>query len=376
VNENDFTNRQANIDQLRKEYDTTLAEYTTLMNKLTGATNGFFDRVNPNNPYLNKTVVFTTGHVCYVTNQGVVKYISNMEIWRSSNIPQEVQVNLNIPWHDSYSTPGTPIPTNPPLISGTFVQLGQSFGNEGENVFVNQLVSNPQDKYIGCYNDKPQATEIKFVPKMNSSNTVSGYTSRASSIYLNDNNIWGPWAAFDKTKDIVFGIFYTGDSQSRDYISPNRTIYNPNGRIGIDDACAFSYIPLKTQVVPFYLWDIKNNQSVSNIFGNQENNWSADIFSYNYQGIDRLYAASRNFQPDPNINQINYHKGWIYNVNDYSNLPDPINDATGEFDYKPKDGIPGSYLLGAPFYFYFGLTKGASAFDRFTAKWIDTDGFV
>jgi len=182
---------------------------------------------------------------------------------------------------------------------------------------------------------------------------------------------------FDKTKDIVFGIFYTGDSQSRDYISPNRTIYNPNGRIGIDDDCAFSYIPLKTQVVPFYLWDIKNNQSVSNIFGNQENNWSDDIFSYNYQGIDRLYAASRNFQPSPSIDQINYHKGWIYNVDDYSTLPaNPINDATGEFDYKPKDGIPGSYLLGAPFYFYFGLTKGASAFDRFTAKWIDTDGFV
>jgi hypothetical protein len=181
---------------------------------------------------------------------------------------------------------------------------------------------------------------------------------------------------FDKTKDIVFGIFFTGDSQSRDYISPNRTIYNPNGRIGADDACAFSYIPLKTQVVPFYLWDIKNNQSVSNIFGNQENNWSSDIFSYEYQKIDRLYSASRNFQPDPNINIINYHKGWIYNVDDYSTISNPINDATGEFDYKPKDGLPGSYLLGAPFYFYFGLTKGASAFDRFTAKWIDTDGFA
>jgi hypothetical protein len=29
--------------------------------------------------------------------------------------------------------------------------------------------------------------------------------------------------------------------------------------------------------------------------------------------------------------------------------------------------------MGAPFYFYFGVTKGASAFDRFTTKWIDTD---
>jgi hypothetical protein len=115
---------------------------------------------------------------------------------------------------------------------------------------------------------------------------------------------------------------------------------------------------------------------VSNIFGNQENNWYFDDFSYNYQGIDRLYSASKNFQPDPNINIINYHKGWIYNVDDYSTLSNPINDATGEFDYKPKPGLPDKYLMGAPFYFYFGLTKGASAFDRFTTKWIDTDGFV
>ena len=212
IDNTDYSGQQENIDQLRAEYNATLNEYQDLTSKLQGATSNFFDRVNPNNPYLNKTVVFTTGHVCYVTNQGVVKYISTMEIWRSSNIPQEVQVNLNIPWHDSYSTPGTPIPTNPPLISGTFVQLGQSFGNEGENVFVNQLVSNPQDKYIGCYNDKPQATEIKFVPKMNSSNTVSGYTSRASSIYLNDNNIWGPWAAFDKTKDMYWHSLVSADT--------------------------------------------------------------------------------------------------------------------------------------------------------------------
>jgi hypothetical protein len=84
-----------------------------------------------------------------------------------------------------------------------------------------------------------------------------------------------------------------------------------------------------------------------------------------------LYSASKNFQPSPNITQINYHKGWIYNVDD-----NPINPVTGELDYKPEPGIPEKYLTGAPFYFYFGLTKGASAFDRFTTKWIDTDAFV
>jgi len=203
IDESDYSGQQGNIDQLRQEYNTTLREYQNLTGKLQGATANFFDRVSPRNPYLNKTVVFTTGHVCYVTNQGVVKYIGTMEIWRSSNIPQQVQINLGIPWQDSYSTPGTSIPTTPPLLSGTFVQLGQSFGNEGENVFVNQVLTNPQDKYIGCYNDKPEDTNILFVPIMNNTNNVSGFGSWCSSIYLNDNR-WGAWAGFDRNPNTIW----------------------------------------------------------------------------------------------------------------------------------------------------------------------------
>ena len=200
------------------------------------------------------------------------------------------------------------------------------------------------------------------------------YPEPVSSDIISRSSLYLP-TDFTQVKNVVFGIFYTGDSQSRDYISPNRIIYNPNGIIGGNDSCSFAYIPVKTQVVPFYLWEIKQNESpTDNIFGTQSNNWFFDDFSYDYQGIDRLYGglnSSRTFQPDPNINIINYHKGWIYNVND-----NHINSATGEFDYKPENGIPGKYNLGAPFYFYFGLTKGASAFDRFTTKWIDTDGFA
>jgi YVTN family beta-propeller protein len=181
-------------------------------------------------------------------------------------------------------------------------------------------------------------------------------------------------------KDITFGIFYTGDSQLRDYISPNRTLYNPDGLIGINNDCNFTYIPVTTQTVPFYLWQIFNNSGNDNIFGKQTNDWvfggaGANAFKYGYQKIDRLYGGvngSRTFQPSPSVTEIKYNKGWIYNVDG----PLVINPATGESDYKPEPGISGKYNLGAPFYFYFGLAKGASAFDRFTAKWIDTDAFA
>jgi hypothetical protein len=171
------------------------------------------------------------------------------------------------------------------------------------------------------------------------------------------------------TGDITFGIFYTGNSQIRDYISPNITVYNPDG--DVDNECSYSFIPLNSQEVPFYLWDIKDNTSNPNIFGTQENDWTFDgnnAFKYKYQGVNRLEPSSKNFQPDPGINQIKYHKGWIYNVDNGL-----VNPETNEFDYKPEPGIPKKYLMGAPFYFYFGLTKGASAFDRFASKWINTE---
>ena len=176
----------------------------------------------------------------------------------------------------------------------------------------------------------------------------------------------------DNVKNITFGIFFTGDSQVRDYISPNRTIYNPFGEIGVNEACSLSYIPITTQEVPFYLWNIQANSINPNIFGTQQNNWfsNADAFKYQYQKVDRFLSSSKTFQPT-NTNVINYHKGWIANYN-----PNVINPATNGYDFKPEPGLADKYLMGAPFYFYFGVVKGSSAFDRFTTKWIDTDGIV
>ena len=187
-------------------------------------------------------------------------------------------------------------------------------------------------------------------------------TNFSSSLYLRTN--------FSSPKDVVFGIFYNGNEQSRDYISPNRTVYDDTADIG--DPCAIGSIPVTTQTVPFYLWELKINPK-SNIFGAQSNDWKFDTFSYQYQKIDRLipYQDSYVYQPASNINQIKYHKGWIYNVEPI------INPATEEFDYKPEPSLSlGPYLFGAPYYFYFGLINGASAFDRFAAKWIDTENIV
>jgi len=164
ISNNNYSNQQQIIDNLRKEYQNTTKQYEDLVNKISGNLTSYVDRVNPKNQYLNKVVQFTTGDVCYVTSQGIVKYIPSSDVWKSTNISQSIQTKLNIPYLKAYSTPGTQIPTNPPLISGTELQTGQSVGNEGSNVFVNKfLPSDITPKYMGCYAANSSNDNMTFI---------------------------------------------------------------------------------------------------------------------------------------------------------------------------------------------------------------------
>lgn len=164
IADNNYSTQQQTINNLRQEYQNTLQQYEDLAKKISGNVSGYINRVNPNNPYLNKVIQFSSGQVCYVTNQGVAKYIPSTEIWKTLNISKTPQIQLNISWQDSYSTSGIQIPTTPPLVSGTPVVSGQSFGNEGSNVFVNQLLSKKTNpSYMGCYAAGPDNDNMTFI---------------------------------------------------------------------------------------------------------------------------------------------------------------------------------------------------------------------
>ena len=184
------------LNRLQAQYNILMQQYTTIQKSIGDSSLETIDRFNSNNPYLNKTIKFNTGNVCYVTAQGIVKYIQTQDIWNSTNAPKEY-IDINLPWLTSYSVPGTTIPTTPTLISGTPVKLNESLGNEGTNVYASKLINNPSSAYIGCYNDFPPSTDTLLVPVMGSTNEVNGFTATASSIYENNNDFTGPWCAFD-----------------------------------------------------------------------------------------------------------------------------------------------------------------------------------
>lgn len=175
----------------------------------------------------------------------------------------------------------------------------------------------------------------------------------------------------------VFGIFFSSDAQVRDFISPKRTIIIPSGSSTFN--CTFNNFNVKTQVVPFYQWQIKDNPDTANIFGAQSNNWFTEpmdgqkYFSFQYQKMDRLTESSRYFRTLPGINNNSYNKGYIYNVSGTGEYSVSLNNQ----DYNNLiNGKEKHITVGAPFHFYFGLKKGKSAWDRFARKWIGFENII
>jgi ribosomal protein L16 Arg81 hydroxylase len=80
ITTHDYSSQQESIESLRMEYQKTLTSYENLVAEINGSTSGYLDRINPNNPYLNKTIRFPSGELAYVTNQGIAKHVPSMDI--------------------------------------------------------------------------------------------------------------------------------------------------------------------------------------------------------------------------------------------------------------------------------------------------------
>ena len=169
IKQNDYASQQSILANLKTEYQNTLDEYEKLSSQLKNMASEYIGRTNSNNPYIGKVIQFQGGNMSYVTNSGVAKWIPNQAIYKQNAgkngfPPEGAVVTLNMPWSTSYQTPGAIIPTKPfSLISGSPVKAGQSVGNEGTNLFVNQMISSPTSSYLGCYADSSTNPLMTFI---------------------------------------------------------------------------------------------------------------------------------------------------------------------------------------------------------------------
>ena len=209
--------------------------------------------------------------------------------------------------------------------------------------------------------------------QMISINSEFGITEFGSDTYGSDAVFFGEnYISSSDQYFPYFGIFLTGDTQNRDYISPRRTLWNINASYPLPTTqtlldCYFTYIPVKTQEIPFYQWGLDYlGQPLSNqttIFGSQSNNWVTTIpfKSEQYQKLDRI-NPNQYFRADGS-DTINF-RGTLLNFDN---------------NFEPTSNIPQSsvftekFLVGGPHFFYFGLKKGASAMDIFIKKYVITE---
>jgi hypothetical protein len=259
------------------------------------------------------------------------------------------------------STPGINEGTNDPTVRG---------------FFTNKRWENNNSSSVPALVDADYAQMISINSEFGISPfSVSNYAQTLTSVYQ-------PVILGDENNFPFFGLLLTGNTQDRDYISPRRTIWNPQATIDTPQEYNFTEIPVKTQEVPFYLWKLNRitneygwSADYGTIFGSQNNNWVTNypdstgefnnsFFQYKYQKLDRFNNASRYFQVDGNL-AANY-RGTLINF-DSNNVPT---------DVIPTQNFNPQFLVGAPNHFYFGLKRGGSALDRFLIKYVNTEEVI
>lgn len=197
--------------------------------------------------------------------------------------------------------------------------------------------------------------------QMNAINSEFGVVPFESEEYVDDSQYSNP------SDDSVIGVFFSSSTQNRDFITPKRNLFSEDGNI--TDSRCYSYIPVKTQEVPFYQWNIANG-SGNVIFGQDDNEWFTEgisgnvFFSYRYQQLDRLKQDSRYFRTNQSTKTKDF-KGYIYSINNVGKYQPSV------YTWSRNNPDDNNILTGAPFYFYFGLKRGKTAFDRFGREWLD-----
>jgi hypothetical protein len=159
------------------------------------------------------------------------------------------------------------------------------------------------------------------------------------------------------------GVFYSSsqaDLQLKDHITPGRVNFRQGGALVIQN------YGNNSQEVPFYSWMLA--KKTKTIFGNDENDWGtnqSNIISKRYQSLERIkpntnienYTTTDYFSDSSFDLSYNNDRGYIF--------------AEKDNKYYKESAKSDSFVVGAPFHFYFGIKKGFSALDKFKTKYLN-----
>ena len=171
--------------------------------------------------------------------------------------------------------------------------------------------------------------------------------------FYDDNDIF-----LSSTGNALIGVLFSSNTINRILLTPGTNTFGT-----VQQTIPY---PL-TQEVPMYKWKKVDPQSTTpndpqpppTIFGSELNDWYTDLdvnntlYSTKYQTMS--FNGNPYFQTTNGLNT-----GYIYN---YDNNGNPTFDPS-------QNQTTDTFIVGAPYHFYFGLMRGKSAVNRYISKYI------
>ena len=314
-------------------------------------TNNFYYRSSPYNILSNKFLGKLTEEATAVNNRNLLFPTTIMDLGYKDSIYSEILLNPD---------------------ANVFIVENlnpTSYGDTTDvvNMFsISRLVNSLYDlKWLFSRNtlERNKRVDADFA-QMVSINSEEGVIKFSPEYYSTDGQN-SPVGVYGSTFNPTMGIFFsstTDNLQFKDYITP--------GRIDFRGSPEMNFSPytfgIKSQLTPFYTWKLQNTSS---IFGTEKNNWGTtqnDIVQYYYQSIDR--TTTQYFKGSGVVNDQNM-RGYIFNVSN-----DTVNVAGRQYKSSgPIANTRASFVVGAPFQFYFGIVVGATAIEKFKSKYLSNE---
>lgn len=151
----------------------------------------------------------------------------------------------------------------------------------------------------------------------------------------------------------LIGIWFDSDVINRRKIGEGVNTYGEDV-----NGLTSNYGYANSQDVPYYKWKIQ--PTGEQVFGTELNNWiTGEIYNNKHQGTEFFDETTNTYMYPDNL----YGLGYLYN-----------RDADGnpELDIPNNPYANGSYKVGSPFHFYFGLNVGKTAINKYIRKYILT----
>ena len=147
------SNEFEELNNLQSQYDELIIQYNDAQQNVETDGTNYIDRISSNNVYLNKNItinnsdgqmpVVSSGIGGYVTGKGIFKNYADQATFDATagknGCPAQIMKDIKL---NNFSSL---------LSNGTDMKSGQSCGNEGTNVYVSNVLTDPKIEYARCY---------------------------------------------------------------------------------------------------------------------------------------------------------------------------------------------------------------------------------